>query len=369
MEEKERKQSDTAGPPPGPLGSVPQASARAPARARSAQAPSARPRTSKCDHIKVLVRIRPALSSHGEQAITPSLAYGHPPASNGTERRDGHRFDALQPAVRVTKGQTSFEGEFDAVLPPGSTQEHVFEEVHDCIKHVIAGKNATVFAYGQTNSGKTYTMLGPSSAGSISHGSLAQLTDDHGIMPRAMSELLTAKNAAEERGESMTIRCTYLQVYNERVLDLLAHDACTPDTPRRRTSADADANLEIRSSVAGVEIVGVEESLVESLSDMASILSKGWTKRKVRETKYNEASSRSHLLLQVRVSHRFALPASSDADKLPAAEPVQTQVMARHSTLSMEREREREREKRERERERQRERGIRHSHAHWCRRR
>ena len=314
--------------PPGPLAALPQLPIKV------ARMGSGRARTGAGDHIRVLVRLRPPLPSQGEQAIAPSLAYGGPRASNGPERRDGRTFDSAQPAVRVTKGQTCFEGEFDAVLPPESSQERVYDEVHDCVRHVLAGKNATVFAYGQTNSGKTYTMLGPSSAGG---SSLETVTDDHGIMPRAMAELLSAKAAAEERGETMSIRCTYLQVYNERVLDLLAHDPSTANTPRMRRSsatdpADTDTNLEIRSGAAGVEVVGVTESVVETLRDVARVLSKGWAKRIVRETRFNEASSRSHLLLQVRVSHRAALATAPDDDTPPAAVPAQ---VVRHSTLSM----------------------------------
>jgi len=84
----------------------------------------------------VLVRIRPTLTPHAHKAITPSLAWCG---------RDSSA-EVPELVVRVTKGQTSFEGEFDGVLPPESSQVRVYEEVRECIAHVLAGKHASVFA-------------------------------------------------------------------------------------------------------------------------------------------------------------------------------------------------------------------------------
>jgi len=94
------------------------------------------------------------------------------------------------------------------------------------------------------------------------------VSSEQGIVPRAMAELLSAKRAAHQRGEALAIVCTYLQIYNERVLDLLAPDAL-PKPPATTTSSSSssstprarpDAGLEIRSSVAGAQVVGVVTS-------------------------------------------------------------------------------------------------------------
>lgn len=105
---------------------------------------SARPKTNtnKFEHIKVLVRIRPSLApQQGENTLKPSLAYGRPSSNHITGKEDGA--GVAEHVVRVTKGQTSFEGEFDGVLPPESSQAHVYDGVRDCISHVLAGKNAS----------------------------------------------------------------------------------------------------------------------------------------------------------------------------------------------------------------------------------
>ena len=93
------------------------------------------------------MRIRPLLTAEGERnESTPSLSYTC--ASSSTSDA-GQASGAQGSVVRVTKGQTCFQGDFDAVLPPQSSQARVYEEVRECIAHVLAGKNACIFAYGQ----------------------------------------------------------------------------------------------------------------------------------------------------------------------------------------------------------------------------
>ena len=124
-----------------------------------------------------------------------------------------------------------------------SSQVEVFLAVRDSIEHVLrdwegsggAGGPSTIFAYGQTGSGKTYTMFGgyvvPKATRSPSpirsenevEGDLSR-----GIVPRAIKELFRMRDRllAEEDGEyqtkMMTISCSFLQVYNEKIYDLLA---------------------------------------------------------------------------------------------------------------------------------------------------
>ena len=187
-------------PGPGRQSSAYRATGRS-AGTNSAGGVAAGHKSSKVDHIKVLVRIRPALTSQGETSVNPSLSYGRRSAGGEIGNENG----VLEPVVRVTKGQTSFEGEFDGVLAPGTTQEQVFAEVREIITHVLDGKNATVFAYGQTNSGKTYTMLGPASVVSASLGGPSNgVKEGHGVVPRAMAEVCSGMCLRT----SMICRCT-----------------------------------------------------------------------------------------------------------------------------------------------------------------
>jgi len=109
---------------------------------------------------------------------------------------------------------------------------------------------------------------GAEGVGRVSGERETGVSSEQGIVPRAMAELLSAKRAAHQRGEALAIECTYLQIYNERVLDLLAPDAL-PKPPATTTSSSSssstprarpDAGLEIRSSLAGAQVVGVVTS-------------------------------------------------------------------------------------------------------------
>ena len=95
---------------------------------------------------------------------------------------------------------------FDACYGPDSTQEEIYSEVADIVDSVLKGINTAVFAYGMTGAGKTHTMQGN--------------VDAPGIIPRVV-EKLTVK--CKEGGENVRTRITvsYLEIYNERVYDLL----------------------------------------------------------------------------------------------------------------------------------------------------
>ena len=118
------------------------------------------------------------------------------------------------------KGSNVFEGEFDRVFDSASSQLEIFEAVEQSIHRVLEGQNSAIFAYGQTNTGKTYTMLGPPNSMSLDSGGAA--CDGAGLIPRAMSTLFHLCSGAEQGNARFELECSYVQVYNERVLDLLA---------------------------------------------------------------------------------------------------------------------------------------------------
>lgn len=100
---------------------------------------------------------------------------------------------------------------FDAVYGIDSKQDQIHNETaFPLVESVLEGYNGTIFAYGQTGSGKTYTMLG--------------VEDDEelkGIIPRAYIQIFGCINEAKE-GVKYLVRCSYLEIYNESILDLLS---------------------------------------------------------------------------------------------------------------------------------------------------
>lgn len=98
---------------------------------------------------------------------------------------------------------------FDRIFPDQSTQEEVYQEVSSLVKATVKGYNTTVFAYGSTGSGKSYTMTGNSAA--------------PGIIPRAISEIFSIieSTAAQENDVFFYVRISYVELYNNNFRNLL----------------------------------------------------------------------------------------------------------------------------------------------------
>ncbi|XP_057461026.1 kinesin-like protein KIN-12F [Actinidia eriantha] len=209
--------------------------------------------------VKVVVRIRPA---------------------NGHER-DGDWLVRKVSDDSVTVGDRKFT--FDSVLDSKSNQEDVFQLVGvPLVKNALAGYNTSILAYGQTGSGKTYTMWGPPSAMVDS-----QAANSHqGIVPRIFQMLFSEIQQDQENSEGRQInyqcRCSFLEIYNEQIGDLL-------DSTHR--------NLEIKDDAKhGFYVENLTEEYVTSYEDITQILIKGLSSRKVGATSINSKSSRSHIV-------------------------------------------------------------------------
>lgn len=113
------------------------------------------------------------------------------------------------------------QSRFDSVLGPAVAQEDVFAQVASSVEGVFSGINATIFAYGQTGSGKTYTMLGEELETLISASETLEPSDGWGVIPRAIRHLFALAATLEEEGSTAEIRCSYMQIYNDRLFDLL----------------------------------------------------------------------------------------------------------------------------------------------------
>ena len=171
---------------------------------------------------------------------------------------------------------------FDYVLEPGSTQDAAYRHTTKfLIRGVLDGFNATVFAYGQTGSGKTHTMIGTPT--------------DPGIMVKVMNDLFIY-SASESRQNRVTYKVTvsFLEVYNENIRDLLS---------------DAEEYLDLREDpIKGPVVAGITEVDAKSSVDIMNLLHQGNAKRFQAATAANEASSRSHAVLQVVVESNDTAP-------------------------------------------------------------
>ncbi|KAL6064739.1 hypothetical protein STEG23_024821 [Scotinomys teguina] len=174
---------------------------------------------------------------------------------------------------------------YDFVFDPSTEQEEVFNTaVAPLIKGVFKGYNATVLAYGQTGSGKTYSMGGAYSADQDNEPTT-------GVIPRVIQLLF--KEMDEERDSEFTLRVSYLEIYNEEILDLL----CSP--------CEKASQIHIREDPkAGIKIVGLTEKTVSAASDMVACLEQGNNSRTVAATAMNSQSSRSHAIFTISIRQR-----------------------------------------------------------------
>lgn len=155
------------------------------------------------------------------------------------------------------------------------------------IDEVLMGYNCTVFAYGQTGTGKTFTM-----EGERSHANLSWEQDPMaGIIPRALHELFERLQGPDVE---FTIRVSFLELYNEELFDLLS---ASEDTTRLKIFEDS-------TKKGSVIIQGLEEITVHSKDEVYFILEKGAAKRQTAATLLNATSSRSHTVFSITVHIR-----------------------------------------------------------------
>lgn len=189
----------------------------------------------------------------------------------------------LKPTLLDTRTSKKFT--FDRAFDVNSKQHEVYQAVvAPYIEEVLAGFNCTVFAYGQTGTGKTFTMVGEEQP------ELSSGWDDDtktGIIPRALNHLFDELRMTELE---FSMRISYLELYNEELCDLLSTD----DAVKIRIYDDVNKK-------GSVIVQGLEEVLVHSKDDVYKLLAKGQERRRTASTLMNAQSSRSHTIFSIIV--------------------------------------------------------------------
>ncbi|XP_026952786.1 kinesin-like protein KIF9 isoform X9 [Sagmatias obliquidens] len=179
----------------------------------------------------------------------------------------------------VNNQQTDWSFKLDGVLHDAS-QDLVYETVaKDVVSQALNGYNGTIMCYGQTGAGKTYTMTGATE--NYKH---------RGILPRALQQVF--KMIEERPTQAITVRVSYLEIYNESLFDLLSTlpyvgPSVTPMT--------------IVEGPQGVFIKGLSVHLTSQEEDAFSLLFEGETNRIIASHTMNKNSSRSHCIFTIYV--------------------------------------------------------------------
>ncbi|XP_073190967.1 kinesin-like protein KIF9 isoform X2 [Lepidochelys kempii] len=196
----------------------------------------------------------------------------------------------------VNNKQTDWSFKLDGVLHNAS-QDSVYDAVaRDLVSQALNGYNGTIMCYGQTGAGKTYTMTGATE--SYKH---------RGIIPRAIQQVF---RAVEERiDQSITVRMSYLEIYNETLFDLLStmpHDM------------SGDTHMAVVEYPQGVFVKGLSIYPASHEEDALNLLFEGETNRIIGEHTLNKNSSRSHCIFTIYIeSHsRILSDAKYTASKM-----------------------------------------------------
>lgn len=228
------------------------------------------------EHISVCVRMRPLLRREKSSTPQSSLQFQRPI----WEVDEGGR--TIRASAGTAKGKSSYAGQakdvefvFDHVFPPDTSNQQVFEVVaENVIWSTMEGFNGTIFAYGQTNSGKTYTMKGSSK--------------NPGMIPLAIQDVFSYIKQTPER--EFLLRVSYLEIYNEVINDLL----CPSNT-----------NVKVHETAKGGVFIGdLKEEIVLSPQQVMSIIAAGEAHRHVGSTDFNEMSSRSHTIFRMVIESK-----------------------------------------------------------------
>jgi kinesin family protein 11 len=187
---------------------------------------------------------------------------------------------------------------YDMVFGPTASQKDIYTSaIAPIVEDVLKGYNCTVFAYGQTGTGKTYTMEGLTS--SSTNTTQKWKNNQHaGIISRAVHHIF---ESLEKSGTEYCVKVSHLELYNEELFDLLKPD---------------NKNLKIYEDAKGVQVHDLEERLVYNPQDIFEILEASWQERKTAETKLNKNSSRSHCIFSITLHIKETTPEGEDLLKI-----------------------------------------------------
>ncbi|ODH14193.1 hypothetical protein ACO22_06649 [Paracoccidioides brasiliensis] len=172
------------------------------------------------------------------------------------------------------------EYHFDKVFSPAADQVVIYEDVvSPILNEMLSGFNCTIFAYGQTGTGKTYTMSGDM------EDSLGLLSDAAGIIPRVLYSLFKKLEDMEN-----SVKCSFIELYNEELRDLLSSE----DGTKLKIYDDA-----AKKGNHSTLVQGLGETYIQSASEGIKLLQEGSYKRQVAATKCNDLSSRSHTVFTI----------------------------------------------------------------------
>lgn len=176
------------------------------------------------------------------------------------------------------------------------------------VRRVMEGYHGTVFAYGMTGTGKTFSMQGTATS--------------PGVIPLAITDIFSFIRETPHR--EFLLRVSYLEIYNEKIHDLLSASIGPANGPQEEIKLRED-------SKRGVYATPLKEEIVQSPTQLLRVIARGDHARRTGSTQFNARSSRSHAVVQIVVESRERVPTGTTQDRRSGLAPGGVRV----STLSL----------------------------------
>ncbi|KAF3017500.1 hypothetical protein E8E14_011561 [Neopestalotiopsis sp. 37M] len=243
-------------------------------------------------NVVVSVRVRPNAGSHGEGVEGEWLV-------------DGRR------SLVSYRGKDGGDHFYDNVFATHDDNSRVYDHTAKrLVRRVMEGYHGTVFAYGMTGTGKTFSMQGTASS--------------PGVIPLAITDIFSYIRETPSR--EFLLRVSYLEIYNEKIHDLLSMPT------GGGVGGTAQEEIKLREdSKRGVYATPLKEEIVQSPTQLLRVIARGDQARRTASTQFNSRSSRSHAVVQIVVESRERQPGNSGDSKRSGMVPGGVRV----STLSL----------------------------------
>ncbi|KAJ5097578.1 hypothetical protein N7456_008299 [Penicillium angulare] len=237
--------------------------------------------------------------------VRPDINQGETPRNHGEWGVDGRQ------SLISHRGKDGGDYYYDNVFTAHENNAKVYDSAAKrLVRRVMEGYHGTVFAYGMTGTGKTFSMQGTATS--------------PGVIPLAITDIFSFIRETPHR--EFLLRVSYLEIYNEKIHDLLSASLATGP------AAAQQEEIKLREdSKRGVYATPLKEEIVQSPTQLLRVIARGDHARRTSSTQFNARSSRSHAVVQIVVESRERVPTNNAQDKRAGIAPGGVRV----STLSL----------------------------------
>ncbi|XP_044724748.1 kinesin motor domain-containing protein [Hirsutella rhossiliensis] len=212
-----------------------------------------------------------------------------PDSNADQESPDGEWMVDGRKSLIAFRGKEGGDHYYDNVFATHDNNARVYDHIAKrLVRRVMEGYHGTVFAYGMTGTGKTFSMQGTASS--------------PGVIPLAITDIFSYIRETPSR--EFLLRVSYLEIYNERIHDLLS----MPTGSGIGSNAQHEEIKLREDSKRGVYATPLKEEIVQSPTQLLRVIARGDQARRTASTQFNARSSRSHAVVQIVVESRERIP-------------------------------------------------------------